>query len=346
MAKKSIFAAALLAASLVTGCSDETPDTDSDAERVVNVYTARHYDSDKEMYERFEEATGIRVRTRQGGAAQLLETMRAEGEDSPADLVIAADAGTLWQFQDDGLLQPIDLDRVEGERVDLSADDGSWVGLSKRLRVIVVANEVPDGAITSYGNLADPRWEGEICVRSSRNIYNLSLLADLIDRVGPADAEAWAAAVKGNFARDPRGGDTDQIRAVAAGACQVALVNHYYWFRLANSEAASDREVAAATQIIYPDQDNGGTHRNVTAIGLAAGSANTDAALELVNFLLSNEGQERLVVETGEIPLEPKAQAMDGLDEARTVQTNDASLSVYGENQAEARRIFNAVGWD
>jgi len=337
--------ASLLALSLI-GCSQDDDTSFEAEERVVNVYSARHYDSDKAMYERFEAETGIRVRTRQSGASQLLETMRAEGGESPADLVIAADAGTLWQFQEDGLLQPIAADRLAGDLPALAADDASWIGLSKRLRVIVVANDVPEDAIRNYGDLADPRWEGEICVRSSRNIYNLSLLGDLIDRMGPEAAEEWAAAVKGNFARDPQGGDTDQIRAVAAGACNIAIVNHYYWHRLANSASEDDREGTSATRIIFPDQSTGGTHRNVTGIGLAASSPNTEEALELIDFLLSTEGQGLLVVETGEIPLDPQADSMAGLDDARNAATNSAPLAVYGRNQAEAREIFDRVGWD
>ena len=347
MAKKLIsgIAASLFALSLV-GCSQDVGSSSDAEERVVNVYTARHYDSDKAMYERFEAESGIRVRTRQSGASQLLETMRAEGAESPADLVIAADAGTLWQFQEDGLLQPIPADRLEGALPALAADDASWIGLSKRLRVIVVASDVPESAISDYADLADPRWEGEICVRSSRNIYNLSLLADLIDRMGSEAAEEWAASVRGNFARDPQGGDTDQIRAVAAGACKIAIVNHYYWYRLANSASEDDREVTSATRIIFPDQRANGTHRNVTGIGFAASSPNTEEALELIDFLLSTEGQGLLVVETGEIPLDPGADSMAGLDDARNAVTNSAPLAVYGRNQAEARQIFDRVGWD
>lgn len=348
-------AAASITAAVLAACGSGSDEASTDGNDVppvadagvVNVYSARHYDSDAVMFERFTEETGIRVRVRQGDAAQLLETMKREGEASPADLVFAADAGTLWMFEDAGLLQPVDAPQIEALIPAELQDPGEeWLGLSKRLRVIVVDDELPEGAITSYRDLADPQWRGEICIRSSTNVYNLSLLADLIDRWGEEEAEAWAAGVVANMARTPQGGDTDQIKAVAAGECRIAVVNHYYWVRLLNSAAESDRNVAGATRLVFPDQDGEGTHRNITGVGYAASSANGDNAIRLIEFLASTEGQTLLVSETGELPIDAEAGRMDGLDAVSAAKVRALDLSILGQNQATARRIFDRVGWN
>jgi iron(III) transport system substrate-binding protein len=325
------------------------------AERVVNVYSARHYDSDKALFDAFTAATGITVRVREGDAAQLLETLRQEGTGSPADVVIAADAGTMYRFQEAGLLQGVsDAGLEEAIPADLREPGGHWFGLSLRMRVIAVdPARVPDGAITGYADLADPRWKGEVCVRSSSNVYNLSLLADLIDRWGQEQAAAWAAGVRANFAREPQGGDTDQLKALAAGECSIALVNHYYWVRLSRSANEADRAVAAASRLIVPEQGEGqrGVHANVTGAGIAAGSPNRDNALVLLNYLAGPDGQAGLVVETGEITLAGAAEGTllpfaTQLAEGVAPRLRRESLSVFGANQSLARTLYEQAGWN
>lgn len=315
---------------------------------VVNVYSARHYDSDRAMFDAFTRQTGIRVRVRQGDASQLLETLRQEGAASPADIVISADAGTLWLFQDAGLLQPLDDPRLSAViPASLTETGHHWFGLSLRVRVIAVDPErVPDGAITRYSDLADPRWRGEICVRSSTNVYNLSLLGDLIDRWGQDQAGAWAAGVVANFARKPQGGDTDQIRAIAAGECAIALVNHYYWLRMANSQADADREAAAAVRLIFPDQDGEGSHRNITGAGIVASAPHREAAIALLEFLASPAGQEMLVRETGEFPIREGVSTMPGLEALSGYRLRENDLALLGANQALARQVFDRAGWN
>lgn len=328
----------------------DTPVPEADAPapetQTVNLYSTRHYDSDKELYRLFEEETGIRVRVREAGAAQLLETMRAEGADSPADVILAADAGTLWRFKEAGLTQPISSDAIEAAiPANLRDDEGHWVGLAKRYRVIAYDVEAVDPSeVDEMTDLASDRFEGEVCARSSSNIYNLSLMSELIERLGADAAGEWAAGVAGNFARDPQGGDTAQIEAVAAGACQVAITNHYYWVRLAQSGSEADREAASRTALSFATAGNG-VHTNVTAAGLAANAPNPDAAREFLEFLTTQTGQELLVVETREIPVVDGVALPEGLDVLPEFEESDLPLSVLGENQSEAQRLYDLADW-
>ena len=301
------------------------------------------------MYEAFEEQTGIRVLYREAGANQLLETMKAEGENSPADLIIASDAGALWRFEDAGLTQPLPEGEFESRIPARLLDDGrQWVGLARRIRGIAYDPErITPGQVDEWQDLADPSLQGEICVRSSTNIYNLSLMSEMIERWGAEEAQAWADAVVANMARTPQGGDTDQVEAVAAGLCSVAITNHYYWVRMAESRASAAREAAGATRLSFPTFGEGtGHHINITGAALAAHSQNAGLALEFIEFLLTPEGQTRLVTETKEIPVNPEAERPAGLDRIPDIGESDMRLSAFGENQAEAQRIFDEAGWN
>ncbi|MEO1476563.1 MAG: extracellular solute-binding protein, partial [Pseudomonadota bacterium] len=228
------FIAGLACCLAMTACGGAETETRSEPAGTINVYSARHYDSDRLIYDAFEEQTGIRVRFREMSSSQLFETMNAEGEASPADVVIAADAGTLWKFQDAGLLRPVTSDILTSAIPEKFREpDGHWFGLAKRARIIVYDPErLTLEQIGEYGALVDEDLEGELCMRSSSNIYNLSLMSELIERWGEDEAGEWAKAVKANFARDPRGGDSTQIESIAAGECSAALINHYYWVRM------------------------------------------------------------------------------------------------------------------
>lgn len=337
-------------------CSGPTPDTPPEAgneppaaARVVNVYSARHYISDQQLYDAFAATSGIEVRAREAGAAQLVETMRAEGEASPADVIIAADAGTLWRFKDQGLTQPLNVPALDEAIPDhLRDDDDHWVGLAKRYRVIAYDPERVDGdAIQSMEDLAEPRFEGEICIRPSSNVYNLSLIGEIIERKGAEAAEAWAAGLNRNLARDPQGGDIAQIEAVAAGACSIAIVNHYYWLRLATSDSEARQEVASKTRLAFPDAAGAGVHTNVTAAAIAAHAPHPEAARAFIAFLASPEGQALLVQETTEIPIHPQAERPAALDLLPDdIAESDLPLSVLGENQAAAQQIYDRTGWN
>lgn len=322
------------------------PATGSEEGGVVNVYSTRHYDSDQALYDVFEAATGIEVRTREAGAAQLQETMLAEGENSPADVILAADAGTLWRFKQAGLTQPLESDRINAViPARLRGSEGHWVGLAKRHRVIAYDPEIVDGdTLDEMADLADERFAGEICARSSTNIYNLSLLGEIIAREGRDAARDWAQAVKDNFARDPQGGDTAQIKAVAAGACSLAITNHYYWVRLAESGSQADRETAEATRLAFVSA-GAGVHTNITGAALAAHSPHPEAARAFIEFLASPQGQSLLVVETKEIPVIEGVEWPAGLERLPDFEESELDLGVLGENQSQAQRIFDRVGW-
>lgn len=313
----------------------------------LNVYSARHYDSDKAMYAAFEAETGIRVNVRESGAPELLETMRAEGARSPADVIIASDAGALYRFQAAGFTQGVTSDRLSAAIPEqLREKDGHWFGLTKRYRVIVYDPQVVSTEeVDTYADLADPRLMGEVCVRSSTNIYNLSLMGEFIGRDGADSAAQWANGVTANMARRPQGGDTAQIEAVAAGECAVALVNHYYWVRLSQG-SPEDRLKTAKTEISFPDQNGNGTHVNVVAAAVAANAPSPDLAVRFIEFLTTPRGQELLTMETKDYPVVAGAKLPEGLEGLPGIHESDFPLDQLGVHQAEAQAIFDRAGWN
>lgn len=329
--------------------ADDAPAIEPGSNGTLNIYSARHYDSDKAMYDAFAEESGIRVRYREAGANQLLETMRAEGENSPADLIIASDAGALWRFTNAGLTQALPEGEFETRIPErLLEPDRQWVGLARRVRGVAYDPErISADQVDQWQDLADPALEGEICVRSSTNIYNLSLMAEMVEQWGADAAQDWADAVVANMARSPQGGDTDQIEAVAAGLCSVAITNHYYWVRMLESGANSAREAAESTEMSFPSFGDGtGIHVNITGVSLAANAQNRDEAIQFIEFLLSPEGQRRLVSETKEIPVIEGVSWPDGLDAIPDFEDSDTPLDTFGERQAEAQRIYDEAGWN
>lgn len=314
---------------------------------VLNVYSARHYDSDKQMYKAFEAETGIHVRFRESGAPELLETMKAEGDSSPADVVISSDAGTLYRFEAAGLLQPFDSEALKAAIPEhFRQKDGYWYGFARRARVIAYdpARVSPD-EVKTYADLAGPRFRGEVCMRSSTNIYNLSLMGELIGRLGHDAAQAWANGVVANFARPPQGGDTTQIEAIAAGECSVALTNHYYYVRMANG-SPGDRAVAAKVALAFPQQDSWGTHVNVTGAGIAKNAPDRDNAARFLEWLATADGQGWLTKETREFPIVAGVDMPEGLDALPAFRQSDFPLDELGAHQAEAQEIYDRAGWN
>ena len=344
---------ALLAIGTLSACGG--PETDSDvaaapvpAASVVNVYSSRHYDSDRTMFDAFEADTGIKVRLRESKGSALIEAMKVEGESSPADLVITSDAGSLYRFQSAGLLQPLQSEALDQAIAsEFREPGGHWFGLAKRARVIVYDPErLSVEQVDAYADLSAPELASEVCQRSSSNIYNLSLMADMIERLGPLEAEATARAIVQNFARAPKGGDTAQIQSVAAGECSAAFVNHYYWVRLSQSGAEKDREVAQKTVLSFPEQDGSGTHVNVTGAGLAANAPNRENAVALLEWLATPKGQAMLVTETKEFPMVEGVDLPEGLSALPDFKESQMPLTVFGERQAEAQKIYDRAGWN
>jgi iron(III) transport system substrate-binding protein len=309
----------------------------------VNVYSSRHYDVDQQLYGGFTEATGITVNIIEGDSEALLQRIRSEGVNSPADVLIAVDAGRLWRADQQGLFQPVKSVELE-ERIplDLRHPDGHYFGFSTRARIIYWDRRRFDTppALT-YEDLADPRLAGEVCSRSSSNVYNLSLMSSLIEAHGEDAALAWAEGVVANFARPPQGGDTDQIRGVDAGECGVALANHYYYLRL----LAEDPGITARVGWVFPNQDDRGTHVNIGGAGVLAHSPNRDHAVALLEYLAGDTGQRFFADGNNEYPV------VEGLAPSELAQTlgdferQEINVSVYGDNQPRAQMLFDRAGW-
>jgi len=335
-----LFLSAIIAFSAMA-CSQPTE------REVVNVYSARHYDSDEVVYARFTEATGIEVDLIEASGDLLIQRVQSDGDRSPADVIITVDASRLQRAEEAGLFAQTDFSSFASGVSDRFIDpDGYWLGFTLRTRVIAYAEDRVDPAeITSYMDLADARWQGRICIRSSDNAYNQSLLASIIAHHGEETAEAWARSVVANFARPPQGGDTDQLRAIAAGECDVAVVNHYYYVRLANSSNQEDLDVADGIGLIFPAGEHG-THVNISGAGIAANAPNRENAEALIGFLLSEAGQSAYVELANEFP------AIDGTQfDNPTVrslmgfQADTLNVSTLGDNAEAARRVFDRAGW-
>ena len=314
-------------------------------EQVVNVYSARHYDTDLALYERFTDLTRIRVNLIEGGSDSLIERILNEAEFSPADLLITVDAGRLWRAQEAGVFQPVDS-TVLRERIPehLREADGHWFGLSKRARVMVYNNAagLPEG-ISRYEDLADPRLAGKVCMRSSGNIYNLSLLGSLIEHNGEEAASSWAKAVVANFHRPPQGNDTAQLRAVAAGECGVSIANTYYIGRLLGSADANDRAVVDGLGVLFPNQNDRGTHVNISGAGVAKHAPHADNAVKFLEYLTGDFAQRLFAGGNNEYPVVgPPTGSMLALGEFKE---DAVDAAVLGTNQALAVKIFDRAGW-
>ena len=313
----------------------------------VNVYSSRHYDSDEALYETFTEETGITVNIIEGDADELIERIRSEGENSPADVFITVDAGRLWRAEEAGILANTQSEILNSAVPEnLRHPEGQWFGLTKRARVLVYNPETVDPSeLSTYENLAEPQWQGRVCIRSSGNVYNQSLLASIIAADGAEAAEAWAQGLVDNFARSPQGGDTDQITAVAAGECDVAVVNHYYYARLAASEDAADRDVAEATALFFPNQEERGTHVNISGVAVVESAPHPENAVQFLEFLVTPEAQAVFAEGSYEYPVVadvPVAPVVEGFDDFTEDTVN---VVVLGENNPEAVRIMDRVGW-
>ncbi len=313
----------------------------------LNIYSARHYDTDLALYERFTEETGIKLNLIEGKSEELLARLTQEGEFSPGDVLLTVDAGRLWRAEQAGLFAPVTspviTDRIPAH---LRHPDGLWFGISKRARVFIYNKEagVPSG-ITTYSDLADPSLRGQVCVRSSSNIYNISLLASIVAHDGAEAAEAWTQGVVANFARDPQGNDTAQIRAVAAGECRVGIANTYYIARLMRSEAEADRAVAEKIGVIFPEQDQRGTHVNVSGAGLLAHAPNKENALRFLEFLTSEWAQRLLADGNNEYPAVASVNSVGPVSTLGTFKEDEINASALGENQSLAIRIYDRAGW-
>jgi iron(III) transport system substrate-binding protein len=327
-----------LAGLVLSGCSNGEE---------LNIYSSRHYDTDRELYDRFTEETGIKINLIEGSADELIERIKSEGQNSPADILITVDAGRLWRAEEAGILQPVQSEILE-ERIpdNLQHPENYWFGLSRRVRGIIYNKEnVDTSELTSYADLADEKWDGRVCVRSSNNIYNQSLVASMIESQGVDATEEWASGLVNNFARDPQGGDTDQIRAVAAGLCDLALANHYYYMRLKTSDDPADQEVAEAVGIFFPSAEAGGAHVNISGAGVVEGAPHKENAIRFLEYLTENESQITFVSGNYEFPVVEGVELPQALEPFAGFASDAVNVSAYGENNPDAIRLMDRVGW-
>lgn len=313
----------------------------------VNIYSSRHYDTDMQLYGQFTEDTGIRVNLIEGGSDELIERLNSEGINSPADILITVDAGRLWRAKQAGVLQAHqseELNRVIPR--ELRDADDEWVGLSRRVRGLIYhTNRVDPSELEGYWELADEKWEGRLCVRSSNNIYNQSLVASLIETHGIEETEEWARKLVANFAQPPQGGDTDQIKSVAAGVCDVALANHYYLARLMNSSNRADRDVAEQVAIYFPGQEYGGAHVNISGAGITRHSPNHENAVRFLEYLATEDAQQLYSIANNEFPILDTVELSDVLREFGKFDSDAVNVTAYGENNPEAIRLMDRAGW-
>ena len=315
----------------------------------VNLYSARHYDTDQALYDGFTAQTGITVNVVQAGEDQLIERLKSEGTNSPADILLTVDAGRLYRAQEAGLFQPVRSDVLEARiPANLREPEGHWFGVATRARVIAYAKDrVSPSELSTYEALADPVWKGRLLVRSSTSVYNQSLVGSLIEANGVEATTRWARGIADNLARNPQGGDTDQLKALAAGEGDVAITNAYYYVRLAKSDKPEDQAVAEKIGIFFPNQGPGerGTHVNVSGAGVAVNAPNRDNAIKFLEYLASDTAQESFANASNEYPV-VEGVAMDPvLVSLGTFRPDALNARTFGANNQRALLIMNAAGW-
>lgn len=341
---------AAMTTSLLAACAsteDATPENGSDSTEVVNVYSSRHYDVDQELYKQFEEETGIQVNVVEGKSDELLERLNTEGDNTEADLFITSDAGNLYQAKEAGHLQAVDSDVLASNIPEKYRDvDNEWFGLTKRARVIVYSKDrVNPEDLSTYEALTEDQWNGKVLVRPSENMYNISLLASFIEVNGAEEAKEWAKGLVNNMARDPKGNDRDQAKAVVAGEGDVAIMNTYYLGLMLNSEDAEEKKVAEQLGVFFPNQETTGTHVNISGIAMTKASKHTDNAKKLMEFMSNPSAQEKFAGVNYEYPVNEAVEPNELLQSWGEFKEQDINLSTLGENQQEAIRIFNEAGW-
>jgi iron(III) transport system substrate-binding protein len=314
---------------------------------VLNLYSSRHYQTDEALYANFTRKTGIKVNRIEANEDALLERLKNEGARSPGDVLVTVDAGRLWRAEQMGLFQPT-KSKILDERIpgELRHPEGLWFAFSVRARPILYLKGAVDPAeLRDYEDLANPKWKGKVCIRSSANMYNLSLMSSMIAGIGPVKAEEWARGVVANFARSPKGGDTDQITAVAAGECQLAVANTYYYVRLMKSAKPEERAIAGKVGVIFPNQSGRGAHVNISGAGVLKHAPNRDAAVKFLEYLASDEAQAYFANGNNEYPVVGKVRDNRELASLGEFRKDSLNVVLLGKNQAAAQQIYDRAGW-
>ena len=312
----------------------------------VNVYSSRHYKGDQEVFARFAKSTGIKVNVVEGDINGLIQRLKREGNASPADLMITVDAGNLWRLKAEGLTQPVTTPALtENVPAHLRDPGGNWYAITTRARIFAYhVDRVKPADLSGYEALADARWKGKVLIRSSNNVYNQSQLASMIAVHGAEKTEAWAKGLVANFARTPQGGDTDQLKALAAGEGDVAVVNTYYLARLKDG-SPDDRKLAEKILPFFPNQGDRGTHINVSGVALARFAPNKAEATKLMEYLLDAEAQKLLAEGNYEFPVRRDVAVHPLLASWGAFKADALNVAVLGENNPEAVRLADRAGW-
>jgi iron(III) transport system substrate-binding protein len=314
----------------------------------VNVYSARKEALIKPLLDKFSAETGIKTNLITAKADKLLTRMINEGQNTPADVFITVDAGRLHRAKEAGLLQPINNSTIEkAVPAHLRDSDKLWVGLSQRARVIFYAKDrVKPEELSTYEDLANAKWKKRICIRGSGNIYNQSLVASMIAVNGKAEAQQWADALVANFARDPKGGDRDQIKAAAAGQCDLAIANTYYYGKmLASKNDPAQVEAANKMGVFWPNLSDRGVHVNVSGAGISKYSKNKENALKLLEYLVSDEAQSWYASVNYEYPVSNTAKISGLVAEWGSFKSDALNLSKLGEFNSDAVKTMDKAGW-
>ncbi|AXH10603.1 Fe(3+) ABC transporter substrate-binding protein [Malaciobacter halophilus] len=334
MLKKLALSAVVLASSLL-------------ASSEVNVYSHRHYDTDKKLFKMFEEKTGIKVNVVKAKASALIKRIETEGEKSPADVLITVDAGRLYQAKSKNLLQPIESEYLQKTIPSQLRDkDNQWFALTKRARVTVYKiGSGMDKKLSTYEDLADPKFKGQIMVRSSNNIYNQSLMAAMIAHHGEEYAIKWAKGVVANMASSPKGNDRYQVKAIANGIGSIGIVNTYYIGKMVNNKDLSQKESVRKVKVFFPKFENGGTHINVSGAGVAKYAPNKENAIKFIEFLASKDAQELFAKANYEYPILKGVESSDLVKSWGTFEDDHISINTLGQNNKAAVKAFDIAGW-
>lgn len=312
----------------------------------LNLYSSRHYDTDERLYSDFTEATGITINRIEGKADELIARMQAEGANSPADILLTVDTSRLERAKDAGVLQSIDSAVLETRiPANLQDSENEWFGFSQRARIIFYSKQAVENPPMDYVSLADPAYKGMICHRSSSNVYTQTLLASVIENHGAEAAKAWAAGVVANFARDPQGGDTDQLRGIISGQCDISIANSYYFARALRRDVKGLSADIDQIGWIFPAQEAEGAHMNLSGGGVAAHAPNKDNAIAFLEYLASDQAQEYFSAGNDEFPTVQTAPLSESVAKLGTFKADSVNLSDVAKNIAVAQKILNEVNW-
>ena len=313
----------------------------------LNIYSSRHYNTDDKLYSDFATQTGVKVNLIEGKADELIERIKSEGTNSPADILMTVDAGRLWRAAQEGIYAPVESP-VLTEKIpaNLRDPENLWFGFSKRARVIMYNKDTVDPTqLSTYENLADPQWRGKIAIRSSSNIYNQSLVAGFIEVLGEPATEEWCEGLVANFARPPQGNDTAQIEAAAAGIADIAIANTYYLPRYAEADNPAKKAVFEQVKVFFPNQEGRGCHVNVSGAGVTQNAPNRDNAIAFLEYLASPAAQEFFALGNNEYPVVAGTPISPIVASFGEFKEDTVNVAAYGANNATAVKIMDRSGW-